>query len=646
MHSLKSTCIMIPLGAMCLSRGPALAYDNYHAHPAINKAIVDYFDRKVSGHVPQGCTVAVSTHVLKYIGAGVSDGGFTASTTHEKDLEFTPLEWIAHGGFSADEPELAAAVRHFYDPTAHNGGRKYLTNRGTYWEGIYPNPQIDAIQWALGDTPNSSGNNWSLALGKWYMKELLQTDDGVVRRKYIAYAFRCLGEVLHNTGDMGCPPHTRNDSHAAPVGYTVGKYVLGSPDPYEELFDPEWASRFKDKKADPSLESFFESATTIRSIDEKLAEFTNKNFFTEQTINGQGWAGSLFMVPQNSEGTYSSPLLHELEYDKQTSIYSKVFPSGNEVKLCRDHYYYLNWQYPGIDKECAESQAAELIPNILRAGANIIRLFIPTLTVTINQASLDGTVKGKVSHTPSSEYGESIYYSGPLLILDAKSMNALGTINCTNGDFSGSVTQRKSGDRLIAAIDVTGIKYVSKEFEVSSTDLRQYNVLTFEFSAEMANGPAGTYYPLDVGSDNTTLLVGRDFKAVVWSGNSFSLSIDITSPGESSIDTYLHRVTGELSADKSRITSLHVSITGESRKTLNQTLTSSVSTVIDLQNIPNLGRSLEFGAYGSTVQSLLTGVVHRNFDSSRNPTTFELRTVDWSRPYGPRVYLGFGTRTW
>ena len=642
------TCI-IGLVTTLLFRNLAHSYDNYKAHPAINKAIVGFFENKESYRLPQGYSVAISTQASKYKGPAVTDGGFAASTTHENDVEYTSLEWISHGGFSADEPELAAAVRHFYDPVGLNGGRKNLTNRGTYWEGVYPNPGIDAIEWALGDTPNSSGNIWSLKYGKWYMKELLQTAEADVRSKYIAKAFRCLGEVLHNTGDMGCPPHTRNDSHAAPIGFTVGQYVLGSPDPYEELFDPQWATRFKDNRGDPALESFFENATTIRSIDEKLAEFTNKNFFTAQTINGQGWAGSLYMIPLNSEGTYPAPLLHELDYNRETSTYSRIFPSGNEVKLCKDHYFYLNWQYPGIDQECVESQAAELVPNILRAGANIVRLFIPELTVTLSQASLDGAVTGKVTHTPTSEYpiNERIYYSGPILILDAQSLNQLGTIECKNGDFSGKVSERKAGDRILAAVEFGGVRVISKEIEVTGTDLRQYNTVVFEFSGDMANGPAGTYYPLQIGVNNTTLVSAQEFTPLVWSGNSFSYSFDVSVPGGNIVSTYSRTIHGELSVDMTKILSLHASTTSETRREGQEGLVSSVSTVIDLQNLPVSGRFPEFGASGSTVQALLTGITHKYCDYSKTPPCFELTSIDWSRPdiYGPRVWLALGKRS-
>ena len=40
------------------------------------------------------------------------------ATTEEGAAKKSVKEWISHGGYSADEPELPASLRHFYDPLA------------------------------------------------------------------------------------------------------------------------------------------------------------------------------------------------------------------------------------------------------------------------------------------------------------------------------------------------------------------------------------------------------------------------------------------------------------------------------------------------------------------------------------------------
>jgi len=50
-----------------------------------------------------------------------------SSTYDEEERLLTAQEWIQHGGFSADVPEIHASLRHFYDPT-QNENKRYLTD--------------------------------------------------------------------------------------------------------------------------------------------------------------------------------------------------------------------------------------------------------------------------------------------------------------------------------------------------------------------------------------------------------------------------------------------------------------------------------------------------------------------------------------
>ena len=218
---------------------------------------------------------------------------------------------------------------------------------------MYPNPHTDAIEWALGDTYKGESNIWSMRLGKANMILALTEKDTNKRKEYLAAAYRCLGETLHNTADMACPPHTRNDSHAAPLGL-AGSWILGSPDPYEELYTPALTANYKDNIPDPELKAYFSSCQTIRSINTRLAQFTNANFFTNETINGTGLETYTAI---NKDAKYSAPLLQNLEYLPESFSFVKKFPSGREVILARYQSYFRFRGYPYIDKKAAHSQA-------------------------------------------------------------------------------------------------------------------------------------------------------------------------------------------------------------------------------------------------------------------------------------------------
>lgn len=467
-------------------------YDNINAHPTFNETIIKFLEENSQKYFPSQYSINISQDVVKYKGTAVTNPGFTVFDYGETDVEYTVHEWIKHGGYSADEPELAASVRHFYDPVGLNGGKKYLTNRGTYWEGAYSNPGIDAIEWALGDTPKGVDNLWSLKKGKDRLAGALEVIDPETRNNAIAKAFRCLGEVLHNTADMGCPPHTMNDSHAAPIGYTGG-VLLGSPDPNEELFNIKWISSYMYADPDPNLKSFCENATTIRSIHEKLAEFTNANFYTSQTFYG---VGKDLVKPINKEGNYSSPLLQDLEYDASSFTYYKTFQSGNKVKMAKDRSFFIFRGYPYIDRECVMSQASELVPNLICAGANVVRLFVPNLKVKISSVKADGEINGTVAHTPTAEYNSKIYYSGKINIYDYKSLTKLGTLECNTGDFKGTIIGLKTNDEIYASLELGGVKIRSEIFQVGSIDFTIVGCsivlrnLTADFTKEY---PIGTF---------------------------------------------------------------------------------------------------------------------------------------------------------
>lgn len=445
-----------------------LSYGNVTAHPSINGAIVEKFNSLMNNanSRPQ----KFEKYEFKFDkdkelfkGKAVTDPGFFAASTTNSEASKTLAEWINHGGYSADEPEVPASVRHFYDPIGLTNGNKYLTNNGTWWEGYYPNPSTDAIEWALGDTPNGSSNLWSLDVGKTNMFLALTTKDTNERKGYLAKAFRCIGEVLHNTGDMGCPPHVRNDSHASPIGFSMGQgRFMGSPDPYEEYLVDACGETYKDNLVDNELETYFEGASTIRSINVKLAQFTNKNFFTKETING--FVDDIYLKsPINKDGNYPNPRLENLDYNKQNYTFTKEFPSGNHVILCKDYSFFSlkGRGYPYVDYESVKSQARELIPDIISAGVNVMRLFIPHLRIELTDVDvLSDTMQIKVIHETDLEYPNKIYYRGKMNFkLNGKVHDStLVFDDQMAGTFKGVLPfVTKDGDKLEAFIDLSSI---------------------------------------------------------------------------------------------------------------------------------------------------------------------------------------------
>lgn len=496
-----------------------ISYENTKAHTTLNKVFVEWLEDLLKNESIEdlGFQLKLSDVTNKITGPGVTNRGYFESSTGESDLNLTPAEWISHGGMSADEPEVPAAVRHFYDPVGLNDGKKYLTNLGTYWEGFYPNPGIDAIEWALGDTPKGKDNKWSLEKGKEYILQAVQEKDENKRKQLLAKAWRCFGEVLHNLADMACPPHTRNDSHAAPLGLSWG-WALGSPDPYEELFNPSWAKEYAKGEPDPNLRVTLEKAETIRQVHEALAKFTNSNFFTGETISGK--QGTKDIKPLNGEKPYSSPKLENLEYVEKEFTYYKTFPSGRRVKMAKDDGYFSsifgNRGYPYIDLECVKSQASELIPNFIWCALKDFALFMPPIQVIIKEIDYEkGKIIGEIKTFETEDYKTTANYNGQVFIVVD---NVSFKTECSDGKFEYDIDKSKltNAKKIQAYINFWGINYWSQtETKSDYSHLKQFYV---DFSFEMIEMSTGENYYVNIN-------FGSNSTPITWQGNKFTHTI-------------------------------------------------------------------------------------------------------------------------
>ena len=496
-------------------------YGHDPVHKTINQAIVESFGKKFLDGIftieKFKNYVIVFDGSLGFKGPQVTSGGLFS--VNETVLSNNFKNWVIHGGFSADEPQLHASFRHFFDPT-EKPGERHLKDHLDYLvqkTGFGSNPRIDHIEWALKHPEHTY--NW--ANGIDFVKKALETDDVAKRDEYMAKAYRCLGETLHMIADMGCPPHVRDDSHPG-LSFDPGLMsYFGIPDPYEESFEKfagnisTWAGN----AVDGDLKSFFRTAGTVEAIAIRMARYTNENFFTNQTISGKS------VTPQiHPEKTYLLPKLEDCRYDAPTYTYKKMV-SGTEVNMCKDLTYLykiVEWRgYPYIDQECAASQGAVLIPQIVEAGANVIRLFIPQLTVEILSYSND-TVKGKVTHKTDGEYKSEIKYNGKVNIVRAKDLKKVGEAVAKDGKFEG-VVKIDEGEKMLAEVSFGDITVKSVEFQPATFSYVMVHL--------KAANPNIDFMQVTQGSSKTNISTFAGFtnwygglvvKPLTWVGNKFS----------------------------------------------------------------------------------------------------------------------------
>jgi hypothetical protein len=485
------------------------SYGNQKAHPAINTAIVEKFIKSYLNY-PEFKNYTIALVSVDLEGIDVTAGGNIAITSSV--VAHSPKEWIIRGGYTADEPELPAALRHFYDPKANYEKKKYLTDLNDKG-GV--NPKMDAITWHF----DAGDNAWTWDAGKKAMIYALTEANPETRNNHLAQAFRCLGEVLHNTADMFCPPHVRNDAHGGWPG-------VGGADPYESLFKPAWVDDYEDEKPDPQLASFLSSADISFEINNKAAEFTNKYFFSDETISGTGVEQ---YSSRNKFPDYDAPKLEKLKYDNVSFNYSYTFPSGRIVDMCNDKSLFLGYEtglfrsYPRVNEACVKSQASELIPNIIAAGAKVIKNFIPIFEITAEANLKEKKLKGEVKHVSTPEYLSPIAYNGEVAFFVNNKMSKIKAI-ATDGKFEVFSDEFKANDKIQAYIYFADITVKSNEIKVE--DNAQYTIINFEH-------PKG----IVINSPSTITPLVNDSKK--WSGESTTLTMNFSGSVNAPPDTEL-----------------------------------------------------------------------------------------------------------
>jgi hypothetical protein len=426
---------------------------------------------------------AAAGGVVAGIGAMVEKNVVAMIYAEEGPAEMTPKQWIITGGYSADVPEIPASLRHFYDPTKPAGDR-YLTDitnakiMGSLQQYAFTNPQMDGLKWALGIPGDKSNgpqdHQYTWERGKMWMQMALNETDQDKKNEYMAFAWRSLGETLHMIADHGCPPHVRNDAHPSPLW--GNNNFFGNPDPYEEFMDiirrdyPNDFINFAKGSPDPVLAQQFKGFTRAEEIAHQLAAFTNINFVTNETISGKDRESIVRQQITHPQYPYFSPILDQMAYDPDS--YSYVSSTG--IKQCTDRYYLANmipkYCEPFVDIFCVQSQAKVLVPNLVEAGANVIKLFIPQLNVEINSLE-KGVIKGRISHTTDNEYLQEILYTGKVTLEIKNSSNKLideKEADAMNGVFEKNLKLAK-GEKVCAKIEFGGVEVRSEYFEGSET---------------------------------------------------------------------------------------------------------------------------------------------------------------------------------
>lgn len=491
-----------------------LGYGNQKNHPTINKFIVKAFlekNNKSNFSMKKFKLYEFKLDKVKLRGNYISKPGLFnpsevdrfhedlanwmySETIYTEDVgEKTPVDWIAHGGYSADVPEVPASFRHFYDPTRADGSRHLtddVNSKLLNWiQNKFTNPNTDGVSWAIGKSGNFGvlEHNYTWENGKLFVKGALEEKDAEKRKALMAKAWRSLGETLHMIADNGCPSHVRNDAHPS-IPFKMMSY-FGNPDTYEEMMAEFQTSNdggldeFQRGKVDADLALKFEKSATIRDVAHQLALFTNENFFTTETISGTDWKGNEVKPLTHPDYVYNSPKLSAATY--KNNYYRRKI-GNNEVLLCTDTWFFSKYPvsktYPYLDEACVKSQATALIPAIKEAGLRALRLFIPELSVKIISLSEDGSITGEIIHKTDKEYTKAIRYNGPVVIKTA-TLDELGKLEARDGRFSGKISPADNA-WVHAEIEFGGVTVKSEQQKMQSAPKKREPVVAENYELD------------------------------------------------------------------------------------------------------------------------------------------------------------------
>ncbi|MFN0314025.1 MAG: hypothetical protein ACKVQA_03175 [Burkholderiales bacterium] len=219
---------------------------------------------------------------------------------------------------------------HFFDP---------VNDLGLTVGGVTAGPS--ARRWALDSTATSNylplldnptrHNHFNLetvrealhiGLTGYDSQGNVKAGDSLARRRYLATAFRALGNVLHLNQDMAQPQHTRNDPHSGKV-----PIIAGHKSAYERYTDARVTGEntavvrdgipldvqalpvFYDGYPTPKLKMFADYWAT--GDLKGLANYSNRGFFSAGTLPGSNGYAS----PSNDITIYSSVISPTEKWD-------------------------------------------------------------------------------------------------------------------------------------------------------------------------------------------------------------------------------------------------------------------------------------------------------------------------------------------
>jgi hypothetical protein len=344
----------------------------------------------------------VETHraINEYISSNTLNN-FSLSDYLNKNLGFTKgkdevvkgstgeqkvYKWFSDGGEYEDAPPWSLSYRrsvnHFHNPITDVG------YSGIWGTGVLSGKS--STQWMLlPQNTQSPGGYYSWNDVRDYYLKALTSSAKNDRDNYFAETFRGVGQLMHLIQDVSVPAHTRDDGH---LFYNYENYVesyvnnYGVPTPTGSQFFSGSISNIA-SFIDTNQYNGANPDVTANNNSIGLSEYTNANFFSEDTINV-----SNFTYPDITQTTIT-------ERNFTNTLWNTTYPRQYYLKNCCgetnsgqgyllstvDYLDYWRQQYPllspllpkipVLDDNVYKDYASLLIPRAVGYSAGLLNYF-------------------------------------------------------------------------------------------------------------------------------------------------------------------------------------------------------------------------------------------------------------------------------
>lgn len=382
-------CLIVTILVVMLSPVQCLSYEK-GTHQLMSRYIVEKTDNPVAGFL-------FDSYLQEQIGLyngfnqiiALKSFIFPEWFGFSYSKQVSARDCIETGSMDEDAPVNRCAY-HFHDPL------KNWSEAGL--KGIFDSSVI----WAQKERNGQYLGEYSWHDVRDYFYAALTATDGDVRAQNLVMVFEGIGHLMHLVQDASVPAHSRDDGHVLPIIDTFETFVLDN-------FDETWLSdesryTFNDALFALTPMNSLASIPIAKLVDADeynganpsdtcdpsnprasiigLAEYTNANFFSEDTIFQSGtypYPGKTSV--DKAQFVEDNPRSVLLQVTRE--YMTKISDGDTNYKLCTvpimDDYVYdeygNKYAWSGFDEDVYKQYAERLIPRAVSYSAGLLKYF-------------------------------------------------------------------------------------------------------------------------------------------------------------------------------------------------------------------------------------------------------------------------------